>query len=137
MQINKHMNKISLLDFKQMGLKEGYISVSTTISETGYLKFNRVTDSWWVFCPNEKDGFESSFSCTPQDIVFVDECVMDNHIEEFKQSERIISQARKMFDTLVEIESLYLNKKEVRGSLDIFENVILTSVKTVIKSIKE
>lgn len=60
------MKIITLKEYVEQKLTNGYISCSRNISDTGLLKINYVMADWWIKATNG-----NSYSCCPSETVFI------------------------------------------------------------------
>lgn len=161
--------QITLEEWKEKRLKEGFVQLSKAVVPSGIAKFVSVTDDWWVFCPELKGDKGASILCFADTKIFVEgdfprhtpgrwstanineisiRVENDKKIfvatvwkskkygdvpspEQANSNAKIICQAKSNFQLLQELESVYLNKKEV-DSLTVFETGILATIQEAI-----
>jgi hypothetical protein len=59
------MKRITLKQYKEKKLSDGFIRCSKNLSDSGFLKIDYITDDWWI-----KTTDERSYSCTPSEMVY-------------------------------------------------------------------
>ena len=59
------MQTITLKEYRERHLSDGYIACSKNLSDNGFLKIDYVTSDWWI-----KTTDDRSYSCTPSERVY-------------------------------------------------------------------